>query len=129
MFFRLKNRIFFSFICIAFILALCGLAWALCTDYYRPAPLMDYVSQEKGTYDTSSSKLVEKDCRDCHGNVTADRHHGVSQVVIDHVCLTCHHICTDGDPDCENGITIHRNCLTSGCHDTNVNGGHHAVDL
>jgi hypothetical protein len=42
---RLKNRIFFPFIFIAFILALCGLAWALCTDYYRPVPLMDYVSQ------------------------------------------------------------------------------------
>jgi len=106
-----------------------GLALALCTDYYRPAPLMDYVTQEKGTYDTSSSNLVEKDCRECHGYSVADRHHGVLMVVRDHLCSPCHMQCTIGEPECVNGITLHRNCLTSGCHDTSVNGGHHAIDL
>src|SRR4030067_1673430 len=129
MFFRIKTQKFLLFLCIALVLAMTGLALALCNDYYRPAPVMDYVSQEKGVYDTSSSNLIEKDCRGCHGGSTADRHHGVPQVVIDHVCTTCHHICASGDPDCQNGFTMHRNCLTSGCHDTTVNGQHHAVDL
>jgi hypothetical protein len=126
---RLKNRIFFPFIFIAFILALCGLAWALCTDYYRPVPLMDYVSQEKGTYDISSNNLVEKDCRECHGGSTADRHHGNPISQVQHLCFPCHPQCTVGTPNCENGITIERNCLAAGCHETSVNGGHHAIDL
>jgi hypothetical protein len=90
---------------------------------------MDYVSQEKGTYDTSSSNLVEKDCRECHGESTADRHHGNPICQVQHLCTPCHSECTTGTPKCENGITIERNCLVAGCHDTNVNGGHHAIEL
>ncbi len=69
MFFRIKTQRFLFFLCTALVLAMTGLALALCTDYYRPAPLMDYVSQEKGTYDTISSNLVEKDFKECHGVV------------------------------------------------------------
>src|SRR3989304_425354 len=129
MFLRVKTQKYLLFLCTAFVLATTGLALALCTDYYRPAPLMDYVSQEKGTYDISSGNLVEQDCRGCHGESTADRHHGTPMVVLEHQCLTCHPQCTIGTPDCENGATMHRNCLTSGCHDTNDNGGHHTIDL
>jgi hypothetical protein len=71
----------------------------------------------------------QKDCRECHGNSVADRHHGVPIVVIDHLCFPCHPQCTIGTPNCENGITLERNCLAAGCHDTTVNGGHHAIDL
>jgi len=129
MFLRVKTQKYLLFLCTAFVLATTGLALALCTDYYRPAPLMDYVSQEKGTYDISSGNLVEQDCRGCHGESTADRHHGTPMVVLEHQCLTCHPQCTIGTPDCENGATMHRNCLTSGCHDTNDNGGHHVIEL
>src|SRR4030065_1213812 len=122
MFFRIKTQKFLLFLCIALVLATTGLALALCTDYYRPVPLMNYVSQEKGIYDTIFSNLVEQDCRGCHGGSTADRHHGVPIVVIDHLCNPCHQQCTIGDPDCVNGATLHRNCLTSGCHNTTVNG-------
>jgi hypothetical protein len=129
MFFRLKTQKFLIFLCAALVLATTGLALALCTDYSRPYPLMDYVSQEKGIYDTSSGNLVEKDCRECHWLSTADRHHGTPTVVRDHLCLPCHTLCTIGTPNCPNGYTIERNCLAAGCHDSNVNGGHHAVDL
>jgi hypothetical protein len=114
---------------IALILALAGLALALCTDNYRPAPLMDYVSQEKGTYDTSSSNLSEQNCRGCHGESTADRHHGTPICQVQHLCTSCHPECTIGTPKCENGITIETNCLAAGCHDTTANGGHHAIEL
>src|SRR3972149_6210806 len=129
MFLRVKTQKYLLFLCTAFVLATTGLALALCTDYYRPAPLMDYVSQEKGTYDISSGNLVEQDCRGCHGESTADRHHGTPMVVLEHQCLTCHPQCTIGEPECVNGISLHRNCLTSGCHDTNDNGGHHVIEL
>jgi hypothetical protein len=116
MFLRLKTQNFLLFLCTVLVLAMTGLAWALCTDYYRPAPSMDYVSQEKGIYDTSSSNLVEKDCRKCHGNTT-DRHHALPVVKGGH-CLICH----------PQFPTIERNCLAAGCHDTNVNGGHHTIE-
>lgn len=103
-------------------------------DYNRPNPTMDYVSQEIGIYDTIYQEQTESSCRKCHGNSTADRHHGVPMVVIDHLCTPCHPACTVGDPDCENGITIHRNCLTSGCHSwDDVRSGnkkwHHNTDM
>src|SRR4030067_3337070 len=76
----------------------------------------------------------EAGCRRCHGYSTAARHHGVPMVVRDHLCYPCHPTCTEGAPDCVNGITIHMNCLTSGCHSWNdVQFGnqkwHHNTDL
>jgi hypothetical protein len=35
-------------------------------DHNRPDPLMDYVPQEKGMYDTVYSELAVEDCRGCH---------------------------------------------------------------
>ena len=103
-------------------------------DYNRPNPTMDYVPQEIGIYDTIYQEQTEHDCRKCHGNSTADRHHGVPMVVTDHLCTLCHPTCTPGSPDCENGITIKRNCLTSGCHSwDDVQQGnkkwHHNTDM
>lgn len=43
-------------------------------DYNRPNPLMDYVPQETGIYDTVYWELEEHHCRGCHGNSLADRH-------------------------------------------------------
>lgn len=114
------------------VLGIAGVLWA--APYNRPNPTMDYVPQEIGIYDTMYYEHAEHNCRKCHGNSTADRHHGVPQVVRDHLCTTCHPTCTVGEPDCENGITIHRNCLTSGCHSWNdVQFGnekwHHNTDM
>src|SRR3990172_8771284 len=63
-----------------------GTLWAQSADYNRPNPTMDYVPQEIGIYDTIYQELTESSCRKCHGNSTADRHHGVPTVVIDHLC-------------------------------------------
>src|SRR3972149_727475 len=108
--------------------------WAQSAAYNRPNPTMDYVPQEIGIYDTVYQKQTEHDCRKCHGNSTADRHHGVPKVVKYHLCTPCHKICVPGTPDCQNGITMHRNCLTSGCHSWNdVQSGnkkwHHNTDM
>ncbi|MBW1903493.1 MAG: hypothetical protein JRJ20_17985, partial [Deltaproteobacteria bacterium] len=54
--------------------------------YNRPNPLMDYVPQEIGTYDTVYQNLSEGDCRGCHGD-TADRHHNTEW---GQDCLHCH---------------------------------------
>ena len=63
---------------VAIILALCGITvepGAQHEPFNRPNPLMDYVSQEIGMYDTLYWELDESDCRRCHGNNLADRHH------------------------------------------------------
>jgi hypothetical protein len=39
------------------------------------ADTMAWVSQDVGTYDTTYSELTAPDCRACHGENTADRHH------------------------------------------------------
>lgn len=111
-----------------------GTLWAQGAVYNRPNPLMDYVPQEMGVYDGAYTDYNDTGCRACHGNSTADRHHGVPMVVRDHVCITCHPTCTVGSPDCEKGIMIHRNCLTNGCHSWNdVQFGnqlwHHTTDM
>jgi hypothetical protein len=116
------------------VLGVAGILWAQSATYNRPDPLMDYVPQELGFYDTGYTNWDETGCRSCHGYSTADRHHGVPMSVNDHLCYPCHATCTEGAPDCENGITIHRNCMTSGCHSWNdVQFGnqkwHHNTDL
>jgi hypothetical protein len=94
--------------------------------YNRPVPLMDYVPQEIGVYDTAYEELTESDCRGCHGNSLADRHHATPTVVEDGLCLPCHALAPGG------GISVTRDCLTSGCHSSDdllVNGWHHDTDL
>ena len=121
-------------IIMTFVTGIAGTVWAQGAAYNRPNPSMDYVPQELGIYDTMYNELTEQNCRTCHGNSTSDRHQGVPMAVNDHLCNPCHTLCTEGAPDCENGITIHRNCLTSGCHSWNdVQFGnqkwHHNTDL
>jgi hypothetical protein len=97
-------------------------------DHHRPSPLMDYVPQEVGFYDTSYEELNEKDCRRCHGNNLADRHHATTGVTRDGLCITCHSAASGST-----GITIIRDCVTAGCHktveDRMANGWHHNTDL
>jgi hypothetical protein len=44
-----------------------GLLWAW-EDHNRPDPLMDYVSQRAGMYDTVYPELDNNDCISCHGD-------------------------------------------------------------
>src|SRR3989304_8815028 len=121
--------------CLIFIvLGISATLWAQGAAYNRPNPAMDYVPQEIGIYDTMYYEHAEHNCRKCHGNSTADRHHGTPMVVRDNLCTPCHAVCTPGSPNCENGITIKRNCLTTGCHSWNeVQFGnqkwHHNTDM
>lgn len=107
----------FCIVAVVFLLfAFAKTTLALNADYNRPNPTMDYVPQELGVYDTMYYEHAEHNCRKCHGNSTADRHHATPMVVRDGLCTPCHDPCTPGDPDCPDGIRIIRNCLTAGCH-------------
>jgi hypothetical protein len=119
---------------ILLVLGFAATLWAQSAVYNRPNPTMDYVPQELGLYDGMYADQTESTCRKCHGNSTVDRHHGLPMVVRDHLCLPCHPTCTIGDPNCPNGITIIRNCLTVGCHsasDVQFGNGawHHNTDM
>lgn len=101
-------------------------ALAVDETYNRPNPLMDYVPQDIGIYDTAYAELEESDCRSCHGNSLADRHHLTDTVAVDG-CAPCHY-----DEVTDYPVVIARNCLTSGCHswdDVDTNGWHHNTDL
>ena len=62
-----KARLLFLAGTAALVLATVGIVWALMSDYNRPAPLMDYVPQDLGMYDTVYSALAQDDCWGCHG--------------------------------------------------------------
>jgi len=112
------------------VLGTAGVLWALCpATYNRPNPSMDYVPQEIGIFDTVYWEHTEHNCRACHGNSTADRHHYTELVLKDRQCVVCHPPCTLGDPDCPNGITIKRDCRASECHADIDNGWHHTTDM
>jgi hypothetical protein len=104
-----------------------GLLLALNDDYNRPNPIMDYAPQEIGVYDTRYDELSEADCRGCHGESLADRHHHTSYVLEDDLCSPCHEMIS-APP----GVVIIRDCTTPGCHswdDVYANGWHHDTDL
>lgn len=103
-----------------------GALWAVNMSYNRPKPLMDYVPQEIGIYDTMYHELTESDCRKCHGNSLAERHHNTTLVLNQRKCTTCHEV-TAGV-----GVSIVRDCTTGGCHswgDLEDNGWHHNTDM
>ncbi len=109
------------------LLATAGTVLALNADYNRPNPLMDYVPQEVGIYDTRYDHLGEMDCRACHGDSLADRHHYTDTVLRDKLCTPCHAIIPDPP-----GVVVIRDCTTSGCHDwidVGTNGWHHNTNL
>jgi hypothetical protein len=112
-----------------------GNTLALNATYNRPNPLMDYVPQEIGIYDTRYDNLTEADCRACHGDSLADRHHMTMIVLRDKLCTPCHEIISEPP-----GVTVIRDCTTSGCHSWNdlgpldgkgdgPNGWHHSTNL
>jgi hypothetical protein len=109
------------------VFGLAATLWAYNANYNRPNPLMDYVPQEIGIYDTVYEEQQEADCRNCHGNSLADRHHMTDPVVIYGTCIPCHEV-VDDPPY----VVVTRDCLTGGCHSSNdlaTNGWHHATDM
>jgi len=116
------------------LLGTAGTVWGLNAAFNRPLPSMDYVPQEIGVYDAAYWELSEDDCRECHGENLAYRHHYSSLVREDGICEPCHDIIADPP-----GVIVYRNCTVSagsnGCHDWNSpsdifnNGWHHNSDL
>jgi hypothetical protein len=121
-----KNKLLTS-AAVLMVLFSVGAVWALNADYNRPNPLIDYVAQEIAIYDTRYDELGEMDCRACHGDSLADRHHNTLIVLRDNLCTPCHEVIPDPP-----GVTVTRDCTTAGCHgydDVYANGWHHNTDL
>jgi hypothetical protein len=67
----------------------------------RPSnPVMDYVPQNIGVYDTYYENFYESDCRDCHGVSTAQRHHA-TQHALRGECAFCHPDNAEPERDCK----------------------------
>lgn len=136
------RKLFVLSLALLLLVATAGTVWALGDDYNRPAPLMDYVPQEIGIYDTRYDELNPNDilgeapdCRACHGSSLADRHHYTDIVVIFNRCTDCHEVIAEPP-----GVTLTRDCTTSGCHSfddlgpldgagTGYNGWHHDTNM
>jgi len=105
-----KSKVFFGSALLTFLVfSAAAVLWAAGdADYNRPAPLMDYVPQELGIYDTGYGELSEADCRACHGNSTAERHHSTEWAMTGQ-CLHCHE-------DYPGVVPVERDCTTTGCH-------------
>jgi hypothetical protein len=84
-------------------------------EWSRRNPLMDYVPQNAGIYDTVYDEFQEPDCRGCHGASLADRHHLLSG----YLCTDCHPVPGQAE----------RDCRAAGCHATLDSGGHHVSNL
>jgi hypothetical protein len=99
------------------ILVLCVVAISPATqglaqgEVYRPSnPVMDYVPQNIGIIDKTYPEFTELDCRECHGESTAVRHHN-TEPALSGDCLFCHvqggypplvkdcQMCHTSDPD------------------------------
>jgi hypothetical protein len=110
------------------VIILSGIVWALNDTYNRPCPLMDYVPQEIGMFDTRYENLAADDCRGCHGDSLADRHHCTSMVLEDRLCAPCHDLAPVSPY-----LVIITDCTTGGCHSWDdldgPNGWHHNTDL
>ncbi len=124
-----KKTLLFSAVTVLVAMMSVATASALLDDWNRPNPLMDYVPQELAIYDTRYDHLGELDCRSCHGDSMADRHHYTEIVLRDRLCTPCHEIIPDPP-----GVVVIRDCTSSGCHswddaDIYANGWHHDTDL
>jgi len=81
----LNRKLIFLFI---FLLFFIGVTKA--NAFLRPLnPVMDYVPQNLGIYDTYYENFKEPDCRVCHGASTAERHHNTRPALRDN-CKFCH---------------------------------------
>lgn len=98
-------------------------AWA---QHFRPNhPLMDFVPQNMGIDDKPYSAFMEGDCRDCHGNSTAARHHE-TQPALEDTCLVEQGGCHDVMPDLPDVEPV-RDCKACHTDDETVYPGFFAV--
>ena len=130
-----KKTLFISAVTLCVAMLFATTSFALLDTWNRPNPLMDYVPQELAIFDTRYDELGELDCRSCHGDSLADRHHYTVIVLRDRLCTPCHEIIPDPP-----GVVVIRDCTASGCHSwddvgqadgvgTPPNGWHHDTDL
>jgi len=121
------RKLFVLSLALVLLAGMVGSAMALGSDYNRPNPVMDYAPQEIGIYDTRYDELDEMDCRSCHGDSLADRHHYSDTVLIQGLCTPCHEVIPEPP-----GVVVIRDCTTSGCHSWDdvmgANGWHHNTD-
>jgi hypothetical protein len=83
---RSKQNLIFMFFTSILVLSVATGAMAS----VRPEnPVMDYVPQNIGIYDTYYENFKASDCRVCHGASTAELHHGTYYALRDK-CLFCH---------------------------------------
>jgi len=69
--------------------------------YTRPSnPIMDYVPQNIGVYDTYYENFYESDCRGCHGASIEERHH-VTYYALQGNCAFCHLGGVQPERDCK----------------------------
>jgi hypothetical protein len=121
-----KKTFLFSAVTVIVAMMSVATASALNDTWNRPNPLMDYVPQEKGMYDTRYDRLTESDCRDCHGDSLTARHH-YAPLGLARQCDACHDLISEPP-----GVIPIADCMTGGCHswdDVYVNGWHHNTDL
>jgi hypothetical protein len=97
----MKKIVFISFAVVFFL----TIGFAQGTIYRPPNPVMNYVPQNHGIYDTYYSNFKETDCRVCHGDSEAvsNRHHYSALAFAD---------CPDG--------CLSQNCTTI-CHIESIN--------
>jgi hypothetical protein len=128
------RAVFFALVlCIVSALFLVNQGFAVV--YRPPDPVMNYVPQYVGIYDTYYSYYVADDCRVCHGDRTAvaKRHQYTASAF-----TGCPDGCPLPSPDCLSAChtdlndpeTITDNCLT--CHPAASYGGggpHHETDM
>ncbi len=102
---------------VLFVVSTATALWALDANYNRPNPLLDYVPQEIGLYDTFYDELGEMDCRNCHGNSMSDTHHDMSydRLMTPEGVLDCY-ICHETTGSTPTGANVAHDCKSSGCH-------------
>jgi hypothetical protein len=117
-----KNLLAVS-VMVLLVFGVAGTFWAAeCPEEWsRRNPLMDYVPQQYGTYDTMYDGIEEPDCRGCHGASLADRHHTIPEYY--GLCTPCHPVIEDPP-----GVYTEHDCRAAGCHATLDNGGHHLTN-
>ena len=119
----MQNKLLHKNVSAAFLsmLVLCVAAISLATqglaqgEVYRPPnPVMDYVPQNIGIKDKPYRDFTELDCRECHGENTAVRHHNTEPAMMGK-CLYSQGGCHDS------GLPgyIERDCQI--CHTSNPN--------
>jgi hypothetical protein len=132
----MKPKVHLIWLTVMFLVAvMAGPALALWPDdgWDRPAkPVMDYVPQNYGIYDTYYEYYAESDCRICHGGSLATRHHTTFWATTAQ-CLNCHCEWPDVVPPERDCVQCHQDnadfCDDGGAPDGDYGSPHHRTQL